>query len=112
MDNTAARIMDAGGSAVTDLPGERAMLVDRQGTHFMVQAIVEPEHRDVAPAPAITTGTAWKSALALICFWGVVFLDIRVFWAVLFLFWSWLALRSGQAYVVKPIDRHTQPMLY
>ncbi|PSL19126.1 VOC family protein [Shimia abyssi] len=102
-----------GGDHLHDLSETRAMLRDRQGAHFMVRA-AEHERAETPPAAPSPTETpfAWKALLGLLCIWLAVFFDLQAFWGVLFLIWTWPALRSGRADFLEPIDRRARPMLY
>ncbi|WP_050602625.1 VOC family protein [Ruegeria sp. 6PALISEP08] len=98
------------------LPEGRVLVSDRQGAHFMIQnagqnaaAVGETPH---VTERNTTDGIAWKSLVALACVWLAVIMDLQVFWGVLFLIWACLALKSGRADFVEPIDRATRPLMF
>jgi len=63
-------------------------------------------------SPPSISGIAWKALLGLICIWLAVFFDIQAFWGVLFLMWTWTAIKSGRADFIEPVDRNVQPFMY
>ena len=71
-----------------------------------------PEDSKTSDVTRKTHELAWKSLIAVTCVWLAVFLDLQVFWGVLFLIWTWLALRTGRADFVEPIDRATRPGVF
>lgn len=115
-EDTVNLVRSTGGKHLSDLPGNRVMLADRQGAHFMIRSAgggSEGLDRPEAPQGQITpTGSAWKSVLGLVCVWLAVFLDIQMFWGVLFLIWTWPALKSGRSDFVEPIYRAERPAIY
>ena len=111
---TAARVKQQGGTVLSELPEFRLMLADQQGAHFMICAD-EAGQTDIVKTDnesASTQHFAWRSLLALACVWLAVFLDISAFWGVLFLIWTWPALRSGRTDFVEPIFRSENPRIF
>jgi len=107
------RLIDANeGKSLSELPGNRAMVVDRQGAHFMVRETKMATANDnptvSSASPPTTSGIAWKALLGLICIWLAVFFDIQAFWGVLFLMWTWTAIKSGRADFIEPVDRYVR----
>ncbi|MFY0310514.1 VOC family protein [Leisingera sp. D0M16] len=98
-----------GGEVTVDLQDGRLMAADPQGAAFMMQAL-GPE--EAAQAANGGSGLPWKAALGLICIWLAVVLDLALFWGVLFLLWSWPALRTGRADFIEPVRRSTHPLLF
>ncbi len=116
VDDTVQRIKARGGCHHNDLPDERILVSDRQGAHFMIQPafgdsvdVTQGLNSDVTRKTHVL---AWKSLIAVTCVWLAVFLDLQVFWGLLFLIWTWLALRTGRADFVEPIDRATRPGVF
>ncbi|NOD63691.1 MULTISPECIES: VOC family protein [unclassified Ruegeria] len=114
--DTLRQIEARSGQHHNDLPEGRVLVSDRQGAHFMIQT-VDPngtavDERSDSSAKSTPVGVAWKSLIALVCVWLAVIMDLQVFWGVLFLIWTWLALRSGRADFVEPIDRATRPWMF
>ncbi|MEM1236449.1 MAG: VOC family protein [Pseudomonadota bacterium] len=110
-----AQLAALSGTQFTELTDGRALVADRQGAHFMVQpAAAADDESTVLPPPAAGpfSGFAWKAGLGLICVWLAVVLDIQAFWGVLFLIWTWPALRSGRADFIETVERRTQPLMY
>ena len=93
-----------------DLDDGRLMVSDPQGAALMVQA-VETEEPSKARGPSVQ-GIPWKASLGLICIWLAVFLDLKLFWGVLFLMWSWPALSSGRADFIEPVQRNHNPVIF
>jgi len=115
VDETKRLIDENEGNYLSELPGNRAMLNDRQGAHFMVRETdVESanENPSIKSIPPTTSGVAWKALLGLVSVWLAVFLDIQAFWGVLFLMWTWPAIKSGRADFIEPVDRNLQPFMY
>ncbi|NOE33224.1 MULTISPECIES: VOC family protein [unclassified Ruegeria] len=115
-DDSIRQIKVRDGRHHNDLPEGRALVSDRQGAHFMIQNVgqdtVAVSESPRAAARSTTDGLAWKSLLALVCVWLAVIMDLQVFWGVLFLIWTWLALKSGRADFVEPIDRSNRPFMF
>jgi hypothetical protein len=92
------------------------MFVDRQGAHFLVRANESKQSSSVGSISTshspITSRFAWKAMLGLVCVWFAAFLNVQAFWGILFLVWTWPALRSGRADFVEPVTRRTQPIMY
>ncbi|NOD75043.1 MULTISPECIES: VOC family protein [unclassified Ruegeria] len=114
--DTLRQIEARSGQHHNDLPEGRVLVSDRQGAHFMIQTL-DPNgaavgERSDSSANGTPVGVAWKSLIALVCVWLAVIMDLQVFWGVLFLIWTWLALRSGRADIVEPIDRATRPWMF
>ena len=115
MDEFSQLIQAHEGTRTADLPGDRAMFADRQGAHFIVRAsqAAAPGDSPASPSPRLANaGLAWKALLGLICVWLAVLLDIQAFWGILFLIWTWPAIRTGRAYFIEPVNRNTQPVIY
>ncbi|WP_293572632.1 VOC family protein [Phaeobacter sp.] len=113
------------GEVTVDLADGRLMVADEQGATFMVQADAGAAARPNRPAQtgggsaganatgASATGSVpWRAALGLLCIWLAVVFDLPLFWGLLFLMWSWSALRAGRADFIDPVDRHRNPILF
>ncbi|MDJ0826380.1 MAG: VOC family protein [Rhodobacter sp.] len=103
-------LAEHGGTLASDLQDGRVVVADRQGAHFMIRAMDretagEPSSRAAAPF-------AWKALIGLVCIWLAVVLELQAFWGVLFLIWTWPAIRSGRADFIEPVTRATQPLVY
>ncbi len=112
---TLARLAEMDGQVFTEFEDGRALVADRQGAHFMIRPLAQVGQ--VAPAPKQRGGRpsvplAWKAMLGLGCIWLAVALDFQPFWGVLFLLWTWLAIKSGRADFIEPVSRTTAPVLY
>ncbi|MEM1288491.1 MAG: VOC family protein [Pseudomonadota bacterium] len=117
-------LRDRSGSVLFDLGDDRSMVADRQGAHFMLQNTPQAEpagatgtaaHGDRvlgAQEPTGRASFAWKAWAGLACMWIAVALDVQAFWGVLFLIWTWPAVRSGRTEFIEPISRTHQPLLY
>ena len=57
-------------------------------------------------------GIAWKAIAGLVCIWFAVLFDFDAFWGVLFLIWTWPAIKYGRAEFIESVDRKTMPILY
>ncbi len=105
-----------GGMFHQELPDHRAMVADRQGAHFMIQALPHHDPKGEETRHPVRHSAerriAWRSMVGLVCVWCAVFFDLELFWGVLFLIWLWPALRTGQADFVEVIDRRSQPVMY
>ncbi|MEP2718319.1 VOC family protein [Pseudophaeobacter sp.] len=113
MPETLASLQALGGEMATDLGDGRQILMDPQGAALMVQeceSLAIPE----TPLTAQTEGrpVPWKAGLGLACIWLAVVLDAKLFWGVLFLMWSWPALRTGRVDFVEPVYRDLHPLFY
>lgn len=93
-----------------DMGDGRLMLSDPQGAALMVQTV------ETAQTPSTANHSPshipWKAALGLICIWLAVFLELNLFWGVLFLLWSWPAIRTGRADFIEPVYRQKNPLLF
>jgi predicted enzyme related to lactoylglutathione lyase len=109
-------VLENGGEILSDLPDGRAIVADRQGAHFMIREKAGAARRSAPSSPAAgasrSGGFAWKAVLGLACVWLAVLFDIQAFWGVLFLIWTWPAIRSGRADFVEPVFRQRQPIVY
>lgn len=110
---TLSTLETLGGAHLSDLTEGRHLIADRQGAHF----IIAPAEANSLTATAPTTAPpaapfAWKALLGLACIWLAVVLDLQAFWGVLFLIWTWPAIRSGQTHFVEPVSRSGQPFTY
>ncbi|MEM6657360.1 MAG: VOC family protein [Pseudomonadota bacterium] len=113
---TLSQVVKRGGEHFADLPDDRALVADRQGAHFLIQGSGkrQPERgqRAFDAKTSSGPGLAWKAALGLVCVWLAVLLELQIFWAVLFLVWTWPALKTGRADFIEPVERHNRPVLY
>ncbi|KIC31153.1 VOC family protein [Leisingera sp. ANG-M6] len=106
LEQAAEKLSALGGEVTVELPDGRLMGADPQGAAFMFTAL-EPE-----AAAGSSDAMPWKAGLGLLCIWLAVVLDIPLFWGVLFLLWSWPALRTGRADFIEPVRRSTHPLLF
>ncbi|KIC17053.1 VOC family protein [Leisingera sp. ANG-DT] len=110
LEQAAEKLSALGGEVTVDLQDGRLMAADPQGAAFMIRAL-EPEDSSgnrAAPGARLP----WKAGLGLLCIWLAVVLDVPLFWGVLFLLWSWPALRTGRADFIEPVRRSTHPLLF
>ncbi|MGR3620747.1 VOC family protein [Pseudophaeobacter sp.] len=109
LPDTEATLQALGGQVTTDLGEGRKILTDPQGAALMVQ-----EDKGVAKSGSSVevTPLPWKAAIGLACIWLAVALDVKLFWGVLFLMWSWPALQTGRVDFVEPVHRHLHPSIY
>lgn len=116
LDGFSRLVAKTGGEVLSDLPGNRKMFADRQGAHFMARAeapIRQPQNEASRyPASPPRQRFAWKAVLGLACVWLAVIFDIQAFWGVLFLIWTWPALKTGRADFIDPISRVNRPIMY
>lgn len=114
MQDAELAVQTLGGETATDLGDGRKILTDPQGAAFMVQETAEVASSGAGPVAAAAKAGAWpwKAGLGLICIWLAVVLDLKLFWGVLFLIWSWPALKTGRVDFVEPVHRHLHPTLY
>ena len=118
VDATVKRLGALDGAVAAELTGGRALVADRQGAHFMIHAAGRDSDAkatgDTAPATGKPASISfpWKSLIGLCCIWLAVFLDLQVFWGVLFLIWTWPAIKTGRADFVEPIARASRPIMF
>lgn len=98
-----------GGGVTNELTEGRVIAADRQGAHFMLrQSLGGSTVTDVS----IGKIYPWRAVLGVLCIWLAVVLEIQAFWGILFLIWTWPALRSGQTVLIDAIDRRKHPGLF
>ncbi len=129
------RLEAQGGEVLTTFDDGRVMARDGQGAHFLLRetAVADPAEdaidgpetapadkdraQDAPPASRESAGpgsniATWRTGIGLACIWAAVALDLNAFWGVLFLIWTWPALRSGVAYFIDPVGRRESPTLF
>lgn len=116
VDAAISQLKGLGGDVASELIGGRILVADQQGAHFMIRAVdgkksaVRSSDRSAQTAPSPTI--AWKAIIGLCCIWLAVFFDVQAFWGVLFLIWTWPAIRTGRADFIEPVSRARQPVLF
>ncbi len=109
---TSQAIKRAGGEVIyTDEDGKTVLARDLDGAVFFVRAAsatksapeVWQSKRSVWP---------WKTVIALVAVWVAVALEQNWVWGVIFLLWTWPAMRFGQAYFVEQVDRRKHPIIF
>ncbi|MBY6045444.1 VOC family protein [Phaeobacter italicus] len=111
LDGARSAVQRIGGEITRDLQDGRLMAADSQGAAFMIQAAGDPAGATAAPATDHSP-RPWRAALGLLCIWLAVVMELPLFWGVLFLLWSWSALRAGRADFIDPVDRQRNPLLF
>lgn len=104
-------LADGGGGRPTELGDGRVIVSDRQGAHFMLRA-VGPEPAGTAHSPGRGKPWAWRAVAGLGCVWLAVALDIQAFWGLLFLLWTWPAIKHRRIDFIDAVPRATRPALY
>ena len=56
--------------------------------------------------------TRWKTLLALVFMYLAIVLNSYLLWAVFFIYWSLSALITQEAYLIEPVNKHQEPVLY
>lgn len=54
----------------------------------------------------------WRSIIALVLMYVIVFFDMQWIWGILFLLWVIPDLRSGVTYFLEPVERGSNPFEY
>ena len=113
---TRSRLENRDGQVSFDLGDGRLVVHDRQGGHFMIrQGETNAAMKGATakePAAARDAPWPWKALAGLVAVWIAVVLEIDAFWGVLFLLWTWPAIRTGRADFIEPVFRESQPLLY
>ncbi|MEM7627578.1 MAG: VOC family protein [Planctomycetota bacterium] len=94
------------------------------GTHHLIQDpqgaacyVTESCARVATAGPGASPGSAsprwkWRAVLGLLIVYIAVVTNASWVWGVLFLLWVIPDLRSGTTYVIEPLDRRREPLLY
>ncbi|MEM6461228.1 MAG: VOC family protein [Pseudomonadota bacterium] len=110
------RLSSINGEVVSELTGGRTLVAGRQGAHCMIRSAGSLDRPRRSGGPSFvgvsSAPLAWKALTGLCCIWLAVFFDLQAFWGVLFLIWTWLALRAGRADFIEPVSRVGQPLMF
>ena len=60
----------------------------------------------------LSSDIRWRTLIALPVLVLATVMGWYWVWGCLFLYWVWPALRSGQAYLIEPIERARDPLLF
>lgn len=116
LDTLNKSVTKSGGKVLSNLPVNRTMFADQQGAHFLARTEVSAVNRqsktNFSSSPPASKKIAWKTILGLVFVWLAVMFDVQVFWGILFIIWTWPALKTGQINFIEPISRSIQPITY
>ncbi len=111
MDALRSQIEALGGAYVHDI-SNGSMFADQQGGHFLVRkaSMQKPVKSTASAAPR---PILWKTIAALVLVLAALALDFGEFaFGLLFLWWTWHAIRTRSVFLVETVQRATHPVLY
>lgn len=111
---TLNKLTEMGGELHHDLGGGRFLVADAQGAHFMISSTSKPQEisADSANGAGSAGGRPWRAAVGLACMWLAVFFDLQAFWGLMFLLWTWPAIKLAKVTLIDTVSRSNQPLLY
>ena len=115
-----AKVSESGGTILYEdtTANEPTLLAqDRDGAAFFLAPSKGAQSRrsgsGIAERPASRAAPfKWKTVLALAIIWVAVVLELNWVWGVLFIMWTVPALRTGQTFLVEPIMRSENRVLF
>ena len=110
METAHTTIRNNGGEIITEMNSSQGRLTLAQDPAGAVFMLTENPHASVGLVSWLRFDLL--TIIALIVIYVAVIFDLQWMWGVLFLLWLIPDIRSGQTYLVQPVNRLTNPILY